>query len=1025
MSAPSSVVELVDRFGRNLESYRSGSYKETQVRIEFIDPLFKALGWDLDNEAGYAEAYKDVVHEASIRVKGGTDDGRLKAPDYSFRVGGTRRFFVEAKKPSVDIKGAPAPAFQVRRYGWSDPDVPLSILTDFEEFAVYDCRIKPEKGDRSSKARVNYYTYEEYPEKWDEIASVFSKEAVLKGSFDKYAASERKRGTAEPGDEFLKQIEGWREALAGDLARRNPDLTQRQLNAAVQRTIDRIVFLRIAEERGIEGLGELKEAVRGKGAYSRLVTLFREADAKYNSGLFHFGSEKGRAGTVDTLTLGLEVGDKVLKEIVGGLYYPECPYAFDVLPTDILGQVYERFLGKVIRLTDKHRAVVEDKPEVKKAGGVFYTPTYIVDRIVEGALSPLLDGKTPRTAEEVKVVDPACGSGSFLLGAYDFLLSWYLDRYTEGAPEKWAKGKEPRIFQNASGAWQLTIGEKKRVLLAHLFGVDIDPQAVEVTKLSLLLRVLEGETAQTTGQQALFKERVLPELSSNIKCGNSLVGPDFFDGKPFDLFNEDAHYRINAFDWGGKDGFPGIMKRGGFDAVIGNPPYVRIQHMREWASPETDYIGTTYSSASGSYDLYVPFIERGLEILRNSGRLGYIVQHRFFKKKYGAPLRRLIAEGRHLSHVTHFGTEKVFKGATTYTALVFLSKSPAKEFVFEEVDDLNEWRSSKVTSASGTLPATEVVPEDWNFVVREGGDLFRRLRDENHSLGDVARVFVGVQTSADDVFILDKLEGTGGLLRLRSEALESTVDVEPDLFMPVLSGEDVNDYTPLGDRQYILFPYVVNGLKSDLIPFSEIEQNQPRTAAYLLENKTRLEGRERGKFKGDGWHRFGRNQNISRQDKAKVCVPRLVDPLVASYDPSGGYCLDNVDVNGVVWKPPYDRHSDLYLLALLNSDVCRWYLQFVSEPYQGGYLSANKQYLEPLAFRVIDFENDEEVRVHDRVVDLVTELLSLRQSLEAGLHDHGVTIAKRRAEGVEKEINQLVFSLYGLSDTERATVSPA
>ena len=595
-TVPQSVLDLVEQFRFNIDSYRSGSFGETQTRIQFIDPLFEALGWDVRNKNGYAEAYKDVVHEAAVRVKGGTEDGRLKAPDYSFRVGGTRRFFVEAKKPSVDIKGAPAPAFQVRRYGWSDPDVPLSILTDFEEFAVYDCRIKPEKGDRSSKARVKYYRYEDYAEKWDEIASIFSKKAVLKGSFDRYATSERKRGTAEPGDEFLKQIEGWREALAQDLARRNPTLTGRQLNAAVQRTIDRIVFLRIAEERGIEGLGELKEAVRGKGAYSRLVTRFKEADAKYNSGLFHFANERGRAGTADTLTLGLDVGDKVLKEIVGGLYYPESPYAFDVLPTDILGQVYERFLGKVIRLTPKHRAVVEEKPEVKKSGGVFYTPTYIVDRIVEGTLGPLLDGKTPKEAEEIRVVDPACGSGSFLLGAYDYLLGWHLSRYTE-APEKWSKGRAARIFENQSGAWQLTIGEKKRILLAHLFGVDIDPQAVEVTKLSLLLRVLEGETAQTTGQQALFKERVLPELSSNVKCGNSLVGSGLLRRQGLDLFDEDAHYRINAFDWGGKRRLPRHHGEGGFDAVVGNPPYVRIQTMRQWAAPEVDYLNGHYQSA--------------------------------------------------------------------------------------------------------------------------------------------------------------------------------------------------------------------------------------------------------------------------------------------------------------------------------------------------------------------------------------------------------------------------------------------
>ncbi|MFQ6116523.1 MAG: type I restriction endonuclease, partial [bacterium] len=173
MTAPSKIHELVERFDRNLEAYKQGKYNETQVRIEFIDPFFKALGWDVDNEKGYAEAYKEVVHEGAIKVGRAT-----KAPDYSFRVGGVRKFFLEAKKPSVDIKGDIHPAYQLRRYAWS-AKLPLSILTDFEEFAVYDCRVKPVKTDKASTARILYLTYTEYPQLWDELVNIFSHEAIL------------------------------------------------------------------------------------------------------------------------------------------------------------------------------------------------------------------------------------------------------------------------------------------------------------------------------------------------------------------------------------------------------------------------------------------------------------------------------------------------------------------------------------------------------------------------------------------------------------------------------------------------------------------------------------------------------------------------------------------------------------------------------------------------------------------------------------------------------------------------------
>src|SRR6266704_2336340 len=386
MGVPAEIRELTERFERNFDAYRSPQYNETQLRREFLDPFFKALGWDIDNEQGYAEAYKDVIHEDAIKVGEAT-----KAPDYCFRIGGARKFFLEAKKPAVDIKHDVSPAFQLRRYAWTTK-LPLSILSDFEEFAVYDCRVKPDQKDSAAVARILYIPCTEYAQRWDEIAGIFSRDAVLKGAFDKFAESTKaKRGTADVDDEFLKTIEGWRKDLAENLALRNPKLNQRELNFAVQCIIDRIVFLRIGEGRGIEDYGRLRALTNGDRIYRRLCQMFEQADERYNSGLFHFKPDKGRHEAPDELTLGLEVDDKLLRDILKSIYYPESPYVFSALPADILGQVYEQFLGKVIRLTEGHRAVVEEKPEVKKAGGVYYTPTYIVEYIVQQTVGKLLE----------------------------------------------------------------------------------------------------------------------------------------------------------------------------------------------------------------------------------------------------------------------------------------------------------------------------------------------------------------------------------------------------------------------------------------------------------------------------------------------------------------------------------------------------------------------------------------------------------------------------------------------------------
>ena len=390
MGAPSTVTELVERFQRNREAYLSDRYNETPLRREFIDPFFTALGWDVANVQGSAEAYKDVVHEDAIRIGGAT-----KAPDYCFRFGGARKFFVEAKKPSVDIRADAAPAYQLRRYAWS-AKLPLSILTNFGHLAVYDCRVRPAPTDKASSARVMLLACAEYVPRWDDLAAIFSRESVRKGSFDKYAEStQRKAGTAEVDDAFLAEIETWRDELARHIALRNPGLTQRQLNYAVQVTIDRIIFLRIAEDRGIEPYGRLMALLNGDRVYGRLFELFQRADERYNSGLFHFQPERDRPAPPDALTPSLQVDDKPLKDILRRLYYPDSPYEFAVIPPDILGQVYEQFLGKIIRLTAGHRAVVEEKPEVRKAGGVCYTPTYIVDCIVNDTVGTLLEGGPP------------------------------------------------------------------------------------------------------------------------------------------------------------------------------------------------------------------------------------------------------------------------------------------------------------------------------------------------------------------------------------------------------------------------------------------------------------------------------------------------------------------------------------------------------------------------------------------------------------------------------------------------------
>ena len=1007
MSAPEIIHRLVEQFKRDYSDYTSNAYNEAQLRQEFLDPFFGALGWDVNNKQGFAMQYREVVHEDRIDI-----DGSKKAPDYAFRIGGVRKFFVEAKKPAENIETDARLAYQLRRYAWN-AHLPLSILTDFEEFAVYDCRNRPDPGDGSATSRIKMLRYEDYIDQWDEIVRIFSPDAIRKGAFDKFAADNTgKKGTIKVDDAFLADIESWRTLLARNIALRNPQVAdERQLNFAVQMVIDRIIFLRICEDREIEPENQLLEVSQGKEIYARLKDLFQRADQRYNSGLFHFKEESGQTSPEDTLTPTLVVDDKVLKEIIKDLYYPS-PYIFKEIPVEILGQVYEQFLGKVIRLTSGHHAKVEEKPEVRKAGGVYYTPKYIVDYIVENTVDKLLEGRTPKEAADLKIVDPACGSGSFLLGAFQSLLRWHEDWYLKHDPGSWSKGSEAALVPTPDGEWRISTAAKKRILLNNIFGVDIDAQAVEVTKLSLLLKVLEGETGQLT----LGFERVLPDLGQNIQCGNSLIGPDYYEGKQMGLFNEDELYRINAFDW--EAAFPAVFARGGFDAVIGNPPYIRIQSMKEWAPIEVEFYKERYKSASkGNYDIYVVFVERGLSILNEKGILGFILPNKFFNSKYGEPLREIISDGRNLKKIIHFGDQQVFSNATTYTCLLFLDKLNDENFKYKKVDDLGGWMLNQ-DETDFVIRKTREGSKEWNYFLGDGAILAERLYEYPMNLGRVTNIFVGLQTSADDFFILDLISENKDFYRLYSRVNGSEVELEKSLLYPIISGTDVERFSKLNKRQFILFPYLVDKESYELIEFNQICNNFPRIAAYFNDHKNMLQMREKGRMKNDKWYGFVYHKNMTKQKIKKVCVPRLVDYLYGTLDSTGTFFLDNVDVGGVVYKDEYKKYDLHYLLGLINSKLMRWYFPKISATFRGGWYSANRQFLSKLPFYIIDSQNSTENKKYERVIMLVNQMIELSGQIKNLKTPNDKTRLQRQIDAADAEIDRLVYDLYGLTDDE-------
>ena len=694
--ALTKITSLVERFDDQKETYRK-DYNETQTRRDFIDPFFKALGWDVDNENGYAESYREVIHEDKVKV-----DKATKAPDYSFRlVGGKRLFFVEAKKPSVLIKSELAPAYQVRRYGWS-AKLPISIITDFEEFAIYDCTKKPSLTDKASNARIKYLTYDQYLNDFEFIWDTFSKERVLKGSFDKFVQSDKnKKGTTTVDHEFLQSLDNWRTYLATSIAANNKGLDEDELNFVVQQTIDRIIFLRIAEDRSVEPYGRLRESIKTGNYYQNLFDSFKEADDKYNSGLFDFSKDK--------LSKQIYIDNKVIKTVINDLYYPISPYEFSVLSVEILGSAYEQFLGKQITLGKTGKAVIEPKPEVRKAGGVYYTPQYIVNYIVENTVGKLVVGKTPAEVSALKIVDPACGSGSFLIGAFDFLLKWHKDIYTKDG--KQSKGGKTALLTPDG---HLTTAEKKRILLNSIYGVDIDLNAVEVTKLSLLLKCMEGETnASIATQLRLFNDRILPTLDNNIKSGNSLIDTDFYS-EELD-FKEEK--KIKPFSW--KKGFPEVFKNGGFDVVIGNPPYLKLT-ANNVDNNILIYYKNKYNTFSGgsSKNLFQLFIERIVQLKPKI--FSFIVPEALLTTDSNGRVRAILNEDYTPTSLVIFD-HFVFQDATIGTTIFVAEKEFAQKTKVLKMDSLGNHQNLQELKLSKSENPWEV------SVDNESKQLFTKL----------------------------------------------------------------------------------------------------------------------------------------------------------------------------------------------------------------------------------------------------------------------------------------------------------
>jgi adenine-specific DNA-methyltransferase len=775
----------------------------------------------------------------------------------------------------------------------------------------------------------------------------------------------------------------------------------------VQKTINRILFLIICEYRSIEKYEKLKEIVEKDHIYKNLIYYFEKSDEKYNSGIFDFKN--------DNCTKDLIIDDRILRDIIVDLYYPKSPYDFSILSIEIIGKVYEQFLGKTIRLTSSHQAKVEEKPEIRKAGGIYYTPEYVVEYILENTIGKLIKDKTPKQIEEIKILDSACGSGTFLVRAYNYLLNYHLGWYIANHPEKYKK----EVYSYKDG-YLLSTDIKKKILLNNIFGVDIDPQAVEITKLSLLLKVLENENKEKVEQQLrLFNERILPNIDNNIKCGNSVVDSSYFIQTTITNKSQEDIIKINPFDWKDKNtGFGNIIADGGFDIIIGNPPYVKEYTNQEIFEPvKKSYLSKYYQ---GKMDFWYLFTCQAIDLLKEGGLHSYIAPSNWTTNAGASILRnKILKEGKILSFFD-FNDYKVFKDASIQTMVFVIQKEkyPKSYFVdYYKIIDKNiskeELKNYLATKKAGKkveyikskISTNELLNKTINFTSTDVNKILDYIKERSNFIltdKDVGQGIVAPQDIVNDKHLVvlkdNSIKKGDGIFNL------SLLEFNKFNFSPKEKAIIKPFYTTIELKKYYGNP--INQL---WVIYSDIKIRQnineyPNIKKHLEKFKQIITS----DFAPYGLHRareqkfFEGRKIISLRKTAEPCFTFTDFPCYVSQT----YFIikpENIDLK--------------YLTGLLNSKLIYFWLKHKGKK-QGEQLQIDKAPLLEIPIHKPILEDKEEQKLEKEIIQFVDTIIELYKKLDQIKLDSEKQLINKQIKAKESKINELIYKLYKLTEKD-------
>lgn len=988
------LKRLVEKFDRNLNYYKDirNGYNEHSTRIEYIDPFLELMGWDVANRLGLSPQYREVIAE--------NYSNRTDRPDYSLTLRGVTKLFVEAKKPAVDISRIPEPAIQARKYGWNAGHS-IVLLTNFEYLVIYDTTVIPHDIDHVTVARYKIYHYTEYVDSFEEIASMISRDAVYSGAFDAYFGDRFPDGnnrTQQVDQYFLSQINEWRIALSNELYIKGGRYNSVEvLNDVVQDFINQIVFLRICEDKNLPLYHKLSETITDEVTlHGELERLFRAADRRYNSGMFSGDS------------IVFDLNSSVIKSIIESLYYPQSPFMFNIIEPNMLGKIYEAFLTEQLMIKEGEVVLGKKKDCVNRS--VVTTPTEIVKYMVEKTLKLLCSNKTPEEIKKLKIADIACGSGVYLEEAFDYIQKSCIEWYFNNQPN--------HLIELGNGRFKLSLTEKKEILTSCIYGIDIDIHAVEVAKFSLLIKLIEDETAPSV----VSNDPILPNLDKNIFYGNSLVGEVELENR-----NVSAAELVELVPFSWKEA--SIPQA--FDAIIGNPPYVNTEGMHALLPAiEFEIYKNKYKTSHKQFDKYFIFLERAISKVKKDGYVCYIIPNKFFKIGAGEKLRGLLASRKMLISIDDFGDAQLFEDKTIYSSIVLLQNKIQDSFIYSSVESAsNLWAGEDVSSI--VLSENSLDSSPWRLTTDLSFlQVLKDLDPVSVPITEHAEIFNGIQTSAerpDPIYWFSSdliVRETATDYIIKKDGVEYLIEKQilRPYFKPTKQSEKgLNSYSVLETDKLIIFPYDEQGR---LIPIKKMQSKFPGTYNYLKAYYDRLvpktvssEGkRDVPNATADTWYQYGRTQALtSFTNTPKLIVGVLSkepmyafdnnDMLIASGG-TAGYCAISKKIGS-----PYALE---YIQAWLSNPYTEKLISIAGSDFEGGFVARGTFLLSTLPFVELDFSSASQKAIYDKVVTNTREIYRLNQILKSRPDRSTSLVTDRRKKELIAEIEALIARVYRL-----------